>query len=225
MKSTLFKDFDERSQEVRSYFLFIKNLEYGSIQLNVVNAKSSNPKKINNNLAKTLKATGFLLLYNLVESTMTNAIETIFDELKNQNVSFDDVREELKKIIIENFKKNNSTEKLLVDIQSISVDIISSGFDKQKLFSGNIDAKKIREIASKYGFSFQTNARKTQNGADLLKIKTSRNDLAHGLKSFEDVGKDLTADELLRIQKRVICYLKAILENIDDYISKKEYLK
>lgn len=76
-----------------------------------------------------------------------------------------------------------------------------------------------------YGFSCKTNAKKTKDGSDLLKVKTNRNDLAHGFKSFEEVGRDATADELLEIQKRVIYYLKAILENIDSYLSNKEYLK
>ncbi|MEH2113552.1 MAE_28990/MAE_18760 family HEPN-like nuclease [Nostoc sp.] len=82
MKSTLFQDFDERAQEVSRYFLFLKNLEQGSIKLSMGNAKNTKTKSINNDLEKTLKATGFLLLYNLVESTMTNAIEAVFDEHK-----------------------------------------------------------------------------------------------------------------------------------------------
>ena len=191
------------------------------------NAKNTKTKPINNDLEKTLKATGFLLLYNLVESTMTNAIEAVFDELKNKNVSFDDLRNEIKKIIIDNIKDkdNKSTTNLLVSIQNISVDIISASFNKKRLFSGNVDAREIKNIADMYGFSYKTNARKTQDGSDLLTVKTNRNDLAHGFKSFEEVGRNATADELLKIQKRVISYLKAILNNIESYLSNEEYLK
>jgi hypothetical protein len=66
------------------------------------------------------------------------------------------------------------------------------------LFSGNIDAREIRETAKSYGFSDKTDGMKTQNGNDLLKIKTNRNDLAHGDKSFSDVGKDASAEELYK---------------------------
>ncbi|HYX16696.1 MAG TPA: MAE_28990/MAE_18760 family HEPN-like nuclease [Nostoc sp.] len=225
MKSTLFQDFDERAQEVSRYFLFLKNLEQGSIKLSMGNAKNTKTKSINNGLEKTLKATGFLLLYNLVESTMRNAITTIFDEFQNKNTSFDDATDKIKKIIINNFKDNNSTDTLLQSINNISYDIISSSFDKEKLFSGNIDARKIRKTSEAYGFSCKTNAKKTKDGSDLLTVKTNRNDLAHGFKSFEEVGRNATADELLEIQKRVISYLKAILENIESYLSNKEYLK
>ncbi len=227
MRSILFEDFDKRAKEVSKYFLFLKNLEQGTIQLNMPNIKNPQNyknKKIDSELEKTLKATGFLLLYNLVESSMSNAIEAIFDELEQNETSFDDVRDELKKLILKNFKNNNSVENLLSEINTISQDIISASFNRDKLFSGNIDAKKIKDTAILYGFSVETNARKTKNGKDLLRIKTNRNDLAHGFKSFEEVGKDATVDDLLRIQRRVICYLREILTNIESYISNKEYL-
>ncbi|MDD1414614.1 MAE_28990/MAE_18760 family HEPN-like nuclease [Dolichospermum sp. ST_con] len=227
MRSTLFEDFDKRAQEVRRYFIFLKNLEKGSIQLSLGNANNPKIKPINEDLEKTLKATGYLLLYNLVESTMRNAIVTIFDELKTQRVSFDDVRDEIKKIVIDNLKDkdNKSTKDILVTVQNISVDIISATFNRDRLFSGNIDGKRIKDTAKMYGFSYTTNAGKTGNGSNLEKIKNHRKDLAHGFKSFEEIGKDATADELFKIQKRVICYLREILENIEMYISNQEYLQ
>jgi len=229
MKNPLFedllKDFDERAQEVSRYFFFLKNLQEGSIQLSMGHGEHTKTRKINDDLANTLKATGYLLLYNLIEATMRNAIEIIFDQLKNKNISFDEVRDDLKKIIIKNFKDNQSTDTLLANIQAISVDIISAGFNKEKLFSGNIDAKKIKEIAEMYGFSYKTNAKKTKDGRDLITVKTNRNDLAHGFKSFEEVGKNATVDDLLKLQKRVICYLREILHNIESYLSHEAYLK
>ncbi|MFO5528733.1 MAG: MAE_28990/MAE_18760 family HEPN-like nuclease [Cuspidothrix sp.] len=234
MTSTLFQDFNERAKEVSKYFYFLKNLEQGYIQLSMGNPNNIKTKPIDDDLENTLKATGYLLLYTLVEATMRNAIETIFDELKIQQVSFDDVRKEIKKIIINHVRDKDiqSTDTLLQGLINISVDIISVTFDalikkenKKRLFSGNVDAQKIRNIAKIYGFSSQTNKSKTKDGSDLLTIKTNRNDLAHGFKSFEEVGKNATADELLKIQKRVICYLREILENVENYISNQEYLQ
>ncbi len=225
MKSILFENFDVRSQEVKNYFLFLKDLEHGLIQSSVITTEKTKPKKINADLTKTLKATGFLLLYNLAEATMRHAIEVIFNELKIRKISFDNITDEFKKIIIDNFKKNNSSNKLLSNINIISFDIISASFDKEKLFSGNIDAQKIKEVSIKYGFSCQTNAQETDNGSDLVIVKTNRNDLAHGFKSFEEVGKGYSVDELLMIEERVVCYLKAILENIEDYLLEQKYLR
>lgn len=224
MTSTLFQDFNERSKEVSKYFMFLKSLEQGTTKL-TMDGKGGVPKikEIDSELIKTLKANGFLLLYNLVEATMRNAIEAIFDELQLQRVSYDKIRPGLKKIVLKNLQKKNPDE-IFSSITAISLDIIAVGFDKTKLFSGNVDAKKIRETANSYGFSHITNPTKTYNGRDLLIIKTNRNDLAHGWKSFAEVGRDQTADELLEIKNNTVRYLREILQNIEQYLSNKDYL-
>lgn len=158
-----------------------------------------------------------------MESTMRNAVQAIFDELQGQGVSYDQIRPELKKIVLKNLKKRDS-DKIFSSITTISIDIIIAGFDKEDLFSGNLDGKKIRTTAIEYGFSHQTNYAKTENGSDLVIIKKNRNDLAHGFKSFADVGKDKTANELLEIKNKTVRYLREILQNIEQYLSSQDYL-
>jgi hypothetical protein len=223
MNSTLFQDFNERSKEVSKYLMFLKNLEQETTQLSIGIIGKHKIRKVDSELEKTLKAAGFLLLYNLIESTMRSAIEAIFDELSKEGICFDDIRDELKVVIIKNIK-NHSPNNLLNNIKTIAVDIISASFDKEKLFSGNLDASKIRDTAKTYGFSCKTNSRKTGDGSDLLTIKTNRNALAHGFSSFNEVGKDVSADELLEIKKKVVSYLREILQNIEKYLASKEYL-
>ena len=108
MTNELIQDFNQRSKEVSKYFILLKNLEQGTTQLSM-RTKNGNPriKEIDSELLKTLKASGFLLLYNLVESTMRNVIEAIFDQLKSADVSYDQIRPELKKIVLRNLKKRN----------------------------------------------------------------------------------------------------------------------
>jgi hypothetical protein len=228
MTSKLFQDFNDRAREVTKYFIFLKNLEQETIKLSMegMNGKTK-VKKISSELDKTLKASAFLLLYNLVESTMRNAIESIFEELHYQKLSFDAVRPELKKIVIKNFQRYLQKQKhdnVILNITAISLDIINVCFDKENIFSGNLDSKRIRDTASNYGFSDQTDPVKTGNGKDLLTIKNNRNDLAHGIKSFAEVGRDQTADDLLKIKCKVVKYLKQILKNIEIYLVNQEYL-
>jgi len=224
MTSALIQDFTERSKEVRKYFIFLKSLEQGTTKLSMDGkGDSSKIKVIDPELLKTLKASGFLLLYNLVEATMRNVVEAIFDRLRSEGISYDQIRPELKKIVLKNLKKRNP-DTIFSSITAISVDIITAGFNKEDLFSGNIDGKKIRETATEYGFSYSTDHAKTGDGSDLLTIKANRNDLAHGIKSFTEVGRDQTTDELLEIKNKVIRYLKQILQNIEAYLENAEYL-
>ena len=154
---------------------------------------------------------------------MKNAIEAIFDELQNQGVSFDDIRPELKKIILVNLKRRNP-DKILDEIQDISLEIVQIGFNREELFAGNIYSKLIRETAKKYGFYSPTYDKKITNGEDLYLVKKNRNDLAHGSKSFTEVGKEKGADELIKIKNQVVEYLEGILKKVETYIDKQEYL-
>ncbi|MDZ4785278.1 MAG: MAE_28990/MAE_18760 family HEPN-like nuclease [bacterium] len=224
MTSTLFQDFNERSREVSKYFVFLKSLEQGSTQLSMKDFKgNSRIRTVDSELLKTLKASGFLLLYNLVEATMRNAIEAIFDELRSKGISYDQIRPELKKIVLKNLKRR-SPDKVFSSITLISLDIITACFDRQDLFSGNIDGKLIRDTANEYGFSHLTDHIKTGNGTDLITVKTNRNQLAHGFESFAEVGRAKSADQLLVIKNKVVKYLRQILQNIEHYISNQAYL-
>jgi len=221
--NTVLLDFNTRAQEVDDYFIFLESLIKQATKLAVADSAGQYQiQSLNPELAKTLKANGFLLLYNLVESTLRNAIEAIFDEFRNQAISFDQLKPEIKIIVIQNLK-NRSLEEIHL-INQISTDIITTTFDRKKLFSGNLDARLIKEIAEKYGFSYQTEPTKTKNGQNLVVIKRNRNDLAHGIKSFEEVGRDKTIEELLEIKDEVIEYLRQILENIKTYLDNQEYL-
>ena len=222
--NTVLLDFNTRAQEVDDYFIFLQGLIKQTTKLAVADSAGQDKiQSLNPELAKTLKANGFLLLYNLVESTMRNAIVAIFDEFKNQAISFDQLKPEIKMIVIQNLK-NRSPKKINLQINQISIDIITATFEREELFSGNVDARLIKEIAEKYGFSYQTDFAKTKNGQNLVVIKRNRNDLAHGIKSFEDVGRDQTIEELLEIKDEVIEYLRQILENIKTYLDNQEYL-
>jgi hypothetical protein len=219
MQSVL-DDFNQRAKEVTDYMTFLEELAKGTTKLNKNNILS----KIDPELEKTFKATAYLLLYNLVESTMRNAIQFIFDELTINNISFDNLRVEIKKIIWQNVQKSNS-DTLASDIMELTTDIIHISFDAKKLFSGNVDAKLIREeLATKYGFSSYTDRSKTRGGVDLLQIKKNRNDLAHGDLSFNDVGREKTATELVEISETVIEYLRQILNNVNNYLANQDYL-
>jgi len=56
-------------------------------------------------------------------------------------------------------------------------------------------------------------------------IKGNRNDLAHGLKTFEEVGRDFTAANLLTLSRRSMRYMGEILTHIADYIDNDGYLE
>lgn len=203
---TVRADFEKRCDEVKIYLDWLAQIELDA-------------KEIPAGLPSTMKAAAMLLLYNLVESTMTNAVEAVFDELQSRKISFDLLRVEFKTAVMQNVK-NCAANKLTEKIAAITTDIISSSFDKTKVFNGNVDARKIRETLSDFG------VKKTHNyeEAKLHEIMVARNRLAHGAESFGDYGKDLTAPQLIRDFEAVKTLLAHVLDDFGSYIGQRHYL-
>jgi|SRR5665213_763661 len=212
-------DFETRAEEVKRYFLFLREFDEKRVAfLESSPGHAAIPPPEQAPLFKTLKANLFLLLYNLVESTVKNAIEAIFDEFKTRGISFDHCRNEVRKIVLENLRKHN-VDSILPSLSALSTDVVAMTFRKEDLFSGNVDGRRIRKVAMAYGF------RTPVGRCDLLlTVKSSRNDLAHGNKSFGDVGRDFDLDRLEIISEQVFEFLEEMLTNVADYITTQAYL-
>jgi hypothetical protein len=169
-------------------------------------------------LLKTLKANGFLLLYNLVESTLKNAIEAIFEEFKLKNVSYDACRLEIREVVLKNLR-GHAVKEIVSALSAISTDVVIATFRKEELASGNVDARLMREIAKLYGFSAPS-----MKSDELLTVKTNRNDLAHGQKSFAEVGRDFDVARLEQIRSEVVAFLQAFLTSVEKYLVERSYL-
>jgi hypothetical protein len=212
-------DFQTRSKEVEGYFRFVLRLAKQEVALQTNDGTDGYSNHEHEELLKTFKATCYLLLYNLVESTMRNAIEAIFDELQAKRASFDNCREELRREILKNFKKRD-TDKLLPKLLSLANDVVHETFERSETFAGNLDARMIRLTAKRFGF-----AEPAGNKFWMLQtVKDVRNDLAHGVKSFADVGRNASPSDLELARTQTVEILTETLQNIESYLKRQEYL-
>ena len=218
--NSVFVDFQTRSREVEGYFRFVLRLAGEELSLRKVqDNEAAFSIQEHEELLKTLKAACYLLLYNLVESTMRNAVEAIFDELKTKGISFDDCRTELRQEILKNFKRRNM-ERLLPKLISLARDVIYETFERSENFSGNLDARAIRETAKRFGFAAPTGQQFTM----LQTVKDLRNDLAHGVKSFAEVGRNASPSDLEQARLQTVEILSQTLQNISGYLQNQLYL-
>jgi len=101
----------------------------------------------------------------------------------------------------------------------ISTNIVVAKFQKDELGRGNVDGRFVRHLAAVYGF-----AAPDVKSDELLTVKTNRNDLARGLKSFAEVGRDFDLARLEKIRLQVVGFLTALLASISAYIANSDYL-
>ncbi|HEX4065295.1 MAG TPA: MAE_28990/MAE_18760 family HEPN-like nuclease [Acidobacteriaceae bacterium] len=223
----LLAEFDARVQEIELYYSFLRALL--ADKADRLTGGSRRVYKISDDLAKILKANAYLLLYNLVESSVRDGLTRIYESVHLEGISYDKLCGELRHIWIEDrFRpdaarqaENTAARVIEVIEKVIAAEIVT--FDPKRLpISGNIDAAKMRELAKRYGFSCKTTKR-TRGGRALLDVKSERNSLAHGAKSFSECGRDATLNSLGSTKAQVILYLRQILRNIESYIAKKQF--
>lgn len=212
-------DFQARKREISRYIRFVDKISREKLAIvDAVSKETVYDPADQSELIKTLKANAFLLLYNLLESTLKNSIEAIFDELQGKGVDFDSCRDELRHVVLGNLKRRNIDD-IVPDISRIATDLISATFKKDMLFSGNVDGRLVRNTAKEYGFHAPR-----RRSDELLVVKSNRNDLAHGNKTFSEVGREYDMRRIKRITKEVFDYLNELIDNVDTYLENEHYL-
>lgn len=213
-------EYSRRLHEVEIYFDTLKLLDGGNCSIQCVDilGNESN-KEIDSELSTILKANGFLLLYNLIESTIRKSIDAVVNSMYSSKVTFRSLSDELRKLWIRQEGKNANDDKIFLIARTVLDNRLLSFENDFIHISGNIDAQEIRKILKKVGGS------EISNGRCLKTIKDKRNHLAHGEFSFSEIGRDLTVNELIKYKDDTKDYLDKVLDEIQSFIDNRKYLQ
>jgi hypothetical protein len=225
----LIDQFRVRVKEIDIYYDFLHSVTVSQASLVLTKVQKNTINPIDKDLVRILKANAFLLLYNLVEGSVREGITYIYDSVQNDRLTYKDLRNELRQIWIngevnpEVGRLPDGTVKIVTGLIEAIIDERFVVFDRASIpVSGNLDARKVRELAGIYGFAHTTH-RSTKGGEVLLRVKKERNDLAHGLTSFVECGRDLTYPTLKRTKDQLVTYIENILGNIETYVQMQGY--
>jgi hypothetical protein len=221
-------NFKIRKEEIEEYFALIKVLNNDDISLEYTRLNGGISEKFcfSTKLKAIIRANAFLLLYNLMESTIRNSILEIYIKIKEERLGYEDLSNEIKKIWLK--KKRNI---IAFQDEDKSVDnlkeVINAIIDKEIIeltegdinISGSIDAKKIRILSRKIGFT------SPPNGSILEGVKHKRNHLAHGDQTFYHIGKSATYNDLNKQKESIFKYLEKVVEQIEVFIIEEKYKK
>lgn len=225
----ILENFKKRAEEVNIYFEFVTKTD--KIETYKQDKKDFSTN-ITRDLQKILRANCFLVLYNLVEATIKNSIWQIYDTIEDEKLRYGCISEKMKEIWLEEKRKElnelTSSNKVKNSIKSFIEKSESEhyiSFSKKRVsVSGNLDYRSIEKLIIKYGFygQLKLNNEKILRKA-LLKIKSERNALAHGNKSFRESAEIITIQQLNEYKTEVIDYLLQVTQNVIKYIEDKKY--
>lgn len=231
-------EFEKRKKEISVYFEILEVIELDKPQLSAFDIIGNIEKNVSFDSEKIniFRASAFLLLYNLVESTVFNSVISIFDAINSNShtplLKYKDVIDEIKLYWLNNLYKHDEMLKeqtIAKKIKGITDKVFNDSLalaSSQIEYGGSIDSLKIRETAKSLGI--QTNTitsgfRKETHGEALTDIKQKRNWLAHGEKTFAEIGQDYPFTSLNNWKTYTFEHLERYINAIEDYISNEKY--
>ena len=234
---TIKEEFEKRIIEIESFYeiLEIIEMEKPNISAYNINEDKDIILAINNQKIDLLRSTAYLLMYNLIESTIYNSIVSVFNEIEDKNLRYFDIIEELRSYWLNSrYKHDNKSKKetIINTILQITNEIFNNTIvlvSNQINYGGSLDTKNIINTASSMKIEIGTLYRKINEDKDQYEnifrdIKNNRNWLAHGEKSFIEVGSKSTYLQLKNAKTYVLLFLKEYISSVEKYINNEEYI-
>lgn len=227
------RDFQRRVAEINKYFELVDKIE----QIGVFSTSSINfpsgQYTVDSDLQKILKSHCYLLLYNLIESSIRNGITAIHDAISDDKLTYKDLSLKIQRLWVLNdlsksfrdsyIKKETVADNLQEALRVILEDVVVLLEPTNIPISGNLDAKTIKELTDMHGFFGKLGVPEREMNNILDFVVKIRCDLAHGNISFCDASNQIPWNQLIDEKEKIIIYLTHLLQNVDEYINNKKY--
>lgn len=231
---TIRDEFNKRIEEINSFYEILSLIELESPKISAYDISESAEKIVVINPAKidTLRSTSYLLLYNLIESTVYNSITIIFDEIKDSRLKYFDIIEDVQIYWLNNIYKHDDKKKketIIETIRKIANQIFTDTIEltsNEINYGGSLDAKTIFATAKSMKIEVGNIRRiydETIHGQILIDVKKKRNWLAHGEKSFIEVGSLSTFSQLEDAKIYIFDFLNEYITSVEIYIKNKHF--
>lgn len=233
---TIREEFDKRVVEINSFYEILNIIELENPRISAYKVEDETiietELQINSAKIDTLRSSTYLLLYNLIESTVYNSVVSVFDEISDKGLKYFDIVEEVQKYWLNNIYKHDDKKKketIIETIMNVAIQIFNDTIvlaSNEINYGGSLDAQTIFATAKSMRIDIGNVHRIydiNKHGQTLIEIKQKRNWLAHGEKSFIEVGSTSSFGQLEEAKDYVISFMSAFIESVENYIKTQQY--
>lgn len=235
---TIREEFNKRVAEINSFYEILNIIELENPRILARKIEEENileiQLQINPSKVDTLRSTTYLLLYNLIESTVYNSVVSIFDKIKDNGLRYFDMIEDVQKYWLNNLYKHDDKKKketIIDTIMDIAIQIFNDTItlaSNEISYGGSLDAQTIFATAKSMRIDIGNIHKiydKNKHGQTLVDIKQKRNWLAHGEKSFIEVGSSSSFTQLQEAKDYVFAFLNEFISSVETYVLNGHYKK
>jgi len=236
--SEYLKSFEGRLAEVKAYLELLQHIE---IQIQSGSARIGNGGVLTAQQYRILCSSVYLQLYSLVESSVTFCLENLSKVIRDRKCIpaelSDTIKKEWVRLTAKTHEEMNYENRLQYSLVMLTKAISNENIESlniNKGGGGNWDDERIYAFFSgRLGCPLQFNTETRQsvkrpfrNDMGALKtIVTCRNDLAHGLITFEECGMDATVASLTELTDVTAKYLREFLRSFEAFMAADSYLQ
>lgn len=219
---TIDKNFKMRVEDINEIFTmlsFVLKIESHKNKP-LLNDDTKEELYVTQEMQCVLKAQFLLVLYNLVESTVNDCLNALYDAIFDDGLTYFSLSDDMRKMWRSHMKRRNHPNFEKSDDEIMSMNI---RFEELAVnISGSLDIRKIFEVFQKHGCPIDDKYRDEFSNSFLI-VKNRRNLLAHGNISFSQCGACYMLADLEKFKNHIITFMQMVTITMKQHISDHKY--
>lgn len=219
---SLDKHYEQRKEDVDAYYRcldFVNGVESHKGKP-IVDSVGGRELMVDLQMQCCMKANTLVILYNMVESTICECLNNIYDAVADDGLTYAELTDEMRHMWTNSLKRARKPEGTLDEVGKMALKVV---FETLAInTSGSIDIRKIFETFEKHGCMIPDEKR-DECADSFLTVKTKRNLLAHGNVSFSQCGANYLMSELERMKNDILDFLPVVIDATKKFVKDKKY--
>lgn len=214
--------FKQRKDDVEAHFRCLSFIDSIESHKNrpIVDSYCGRQMFVDQLMQCCLKGQTMVVLYNMVESSICECLNYIYDAVADDSLTYAELTDEMRNMWTLSCKRAKTQVK---DMDETSKMSMKTKFLELAInTSGSIDIRKIYEAFEKHGCKIDVDKRK-ECGNSFLTVKNKRNQLAHGNVSFSQCGSAYLLRDLEKIKQDIITFIPVVIEATKKFVEGKKY--
>ena len=214
--------FEQRKSDVEAHFRCLEFLDGVESHkgIPIEDPSSGRHLCVDQQIQCCMKAQTLVILYNMVESTVCECLNFIYDAVADDDLTYAELTDEMREMWNASCKRSKRPER---DLDEVSKMPLKTVFEKLAInTSGSIDIKKIFEIFGGHGCIIPEDKR-DECGYSFVVVKSKRNLLALGNVSFSQCGAIYLYSDLDKMKKNITWFLGEVIASTKKFVEDKKY--
>lgn len=214
--------FEQRKSDVQAHFRCLEFINSVESYKNkpVVDTNNGLELVVDQQMQCCMKGQTLVLLYNMVESTICECLNYIYDAVADDELTYAELTDEMRNMWTASCRREGRTEynwseaakmPLKVKFKELAINT-----------SGSIDIRKIYDAFAKHGCTIVEDKR-DECGRSFLTVKSKRNELAHGNISFSQCGSNYIFQNLDKMKEDILSFLGVVISTTKKFVEDKKY--